>query len=90
MTYIKTSIPYAVGCVEGAGSTEVQKVEIHAGDSGNVSLYNMYTPPCRDGQAATQKRTMIETLRRVPKQKNTLIAGDFNAHHPLGWTGKGR
>ena len=38
-------------------------------------------PPFRENRAQ-RKREVVEDLKRLPKGRNVIWCGDFNAHHP--------
>ena len=51
------------------------------GRQGRLRIVNIYIPPFRENRAQ-REREVVEDLKRLPKGRNVIWCGDFNAHHP--------
>ena len=66
----------------GTSALEALIVNIPTGGrQGRLRIINIYIPPSGNTELKERERE-VEDLKRLPKGRNVIWCGDFNAHHP--------
>ena len=66
------------------GITEWQTIEIPLAKGDKWRITNLYIPSERAGDCRDSSKDSVVTTKYWPKDKNDMLAGDFNAHS-IGW-----
>nr|ABC24970.1 reverse transcriptase [Monascus pilosus] len=76
LTYVRKDLP--AHTLPQPSSPDITAVEVDG-----LTIINVYRPPNDSVTPSSPTRSTIHTLLQYPVPRNTIIAGDFNTHHPL-------
>ena len=63
-------------------TVEAFAIKLASSGGRTLTILNIYIPPTRENRA-DQERRVMEEVRQLPRGRDTIWVGDFNAHHPM-------
>ena len=88
MTYIKNDIIFTelkTPHTTNNKLTELQHIKIHLANHKHLNIFNIYIPPrdTTNPDHSNSQEDITNCMTHILKTNNTILTGDFNAHHTL-------
>jgi hypothetical protein len=79
--YVRDGVPFWPEDFHTTSPAEVQVVCVPASRTVTLRIANLYFPPSRDAGERRRWQAALGDIGRLPRGRDVLWCGDFNAHH---------